>query len=191
MHPLTSRETSLWDASLGIKGCISEGGSGMHPLIPRDASQRKVSLEVKGCTGSTFVLRDSSQGGASLGTKGCYWRIPWFAGNFPLEMHPLARRLTLCIPWLQGIFPEFFFAVNLHLPARKAESVTIAIAHNSEGEVSFGEEFSSFAIVISKDRGAKVHIDAYWKLIITEMRTRNMYVQVTFFRHQSLNVVKN
>ena len=51
--------------------------------------------------------------------------------------------------------------LNLHLPARKAESVTIAIAHNSEGEVSFGEEFSSFAIVIFKDRGAKVHIDAY------------------------------
>ena len=72
--------------------------SGMHPLIPRDASQREVSLEVKGCTGVTFVLRDASQGEASLGTKGCYGRIPWFEGNFPLEMHPLARRLPLCIP---------------------------------------------------------------------------------------------
>ena len=49
----------------------------------------------------------------------------------------------------------------LQLPARKAESVSVTVAHHSEREVSFREELSSFAIVISKNRGAKVHIDAY------------------------------
>ena len=56
------------------------------------------SLEVKGCTGSTFVLRDASQGGSSLRTKGSFNNIPWSQGKLPLEMNPLARRLTLCIP---------------------------------------------------------------------------------------------
>ena len=96
------RDAPQAEASLETKGC-----TGVTFML-RDASQGEASLETKGCTGVTFVLRDASQGETSLWTKGCYKKIPWSKGNFPLEMHPLARRLHLCIPWLQGIFFYFF-----------------------------------------------------------------------------------